>query len=65
MAKNNNFTVINKQAQELWNDASYGVVKETSRRISEAEKAMSGSQKKRLKFKEMFLLGFFKILKLL
>ena len=46
MAKNNNFTVINKQAQELWNDASYGVVKETSRRISEAEKAMSGSQKK-------------------
>jgi molecular chaperone GrpE (heat shock protein) len=45
MAKNNNFTVINKQAQELWNDASYGVVKETSRRISEAEKAMSRSQK--------------------
>ena len=45
MAKNNNFTILNKQAQELWNDASYGVVKETSRRISEAEEAMSVSQK--------------------
>jgi len=45
MAKNNNFTILNKQAQELWNDASYGVVEETSRRISEAEKAMSVSQK--------------------
>ena len=27
MAENNNFTVINKQVEQIWNDAAYGIVK--------------------------------------
>ena len=46
MAENNNFTVINKQVEQIWNDAAYGVVEETSKRISKAEASMSESQKK-------------------
>ena len=46
MAENNNFTAINKQVEQIWNDAAYGVVEETSKRISKAEASMSESQKK-------------------
>ena len=41
MAENNNFTVINKQVEQIWNDAAYGIVEETSKRISKAEASMS------------------------
>jgi len=60
MAKQDNFTVINKQFKQIWNDATYGVVEEASSVISKAKAAMSESQKKAAEVQKDVSSRFFK-----
>lgn len=60
MAENNNFTVINKQAEQIWSDAAYGVVEETSKTISKAKAFMSESQREAAQVQKDVSARFFK-----
>ena len=60
MNKQNNFKSISKDANQIWNDATYGIVEETSATIKKAKASMSESQKKAAEVQKFVSSRYFK-----
>ena len=60
MAKDKNFQSVSKEANQIWNDATYGLVEETSATIKKAKANMSESQKEAAEVQRFVSARYFK-----
>tara|TARA_R110000787_G_scaffold122968_2_gene233882 strand:- start:1515 stop:2678 length:1164 start_codon:yes stop_codon:yes gene_type:complete len=60
MAKDKNFQSVSKEANQIWNDATYGLVEETSASIRQAKANMSASQTEAAEVQKFVSARYFK-----